>query len=258
MRLCGIAVVWLVIGCAAIGAQDDARVDVVASVKPTGRSDGPIVFNDPPDGFTARNTTVGELIRMAFGADHQRPLEGGPAWLHRERFDVLIKASTPLPNAAPGSSPPRQALVRSVLADRFRLQTHTEGRDLPIYALILDREDRHLGPRLIATSRSCTHDCLSTGYGFFKSDATTLANLTLMLSSRMGRRVDDRTGLDGRFAIDLEWAPTVPPPDGSAPPASDKPEIFTALREQLGLQLQSTRGAVEVLVIDRLERPSPD
>ena len=80
------------------------------------------------------------------------------------------------------------------------------------------------------------------------------------LSQIVGRMVVDRTGLDGRFDFTLEWTPPLPPPgvDGGAPVTETGPSIFTALQEQLGLKLESQRGPVRVLVIDRLERPTPN
>ena len=101
-----------------------------------------------------------------------------------------------------------------------------------------------------------------TGVGRLSAQGTALSGLTTILARfpAVGRRVIDRTGLTGRFDFDLEWTPLVTPP-GPAPPGvpSDAgPTIFTALQEQLGLKLESTKETIPVLVIDSVNQPSPN
>ena len=168
-----------------------------------------------------------------------------------------------------------------VTPDRFQLTVHNESRELPIYELVMARSDGRLGPQL---SRS--DDCAAPGRG--RRDAPP-ANASLCggrsspgrivfggiplsaavvqpLSREVRRIVVDRTGLSGAFDGTLEWTPAempLPPPgpappDAPPPPRADGPSIFTAVQEQLGLKLESTKGPVNVLVIDRVEHPTED
>jgi uncharacterized protein (TIGR03435 family) len=162
-------------------------------------------------------------------------------------------------------------MVRTLLADRFKLAVHHETRELPIYALLLARNDGRLGPKLQpstcvagrrppgdATAQPCG---FRPGPGIFVSGGVPIAMLATFVSSAVRRSVVDRTGLDGNFDIDLHWlpdnSPLGPQPD-TPPPDPGGPSIFTALQEQLGLKLESTRGPVDVLVIDHVEQPTPD
>jgi len=105
-----------------------------------------------------------------------------------------------------------------------------------------------------------TKDLLFTGRLIDVAEATSLGTFAFILSTRLGRRVEDRTGLHGTFAIDLEYAPLqTPPADATQAPVNpDRPSLFTAIQEQLGLKLDATQGPVDVLVIDHIERPSPN
>ena len=164
-------------------------------------------------------------------------------------------------------------MLRSLLEDRFRLSAHRETRDLPIYALVLARADGRLGPRLRqTTSDYCAKRFEAAGKGGdtpappgspvcgisgsgneLTAGAFPINEFARFLAGRSGRIVVDRTGLTGVWDFDLKWSPpNAPNPD------PDRPSIFTALQEQLGLRLDATTGPVEVLVIDRLERLIPE
>jgi uncharacterized protein (TIGR03435 family) len=184
------------------------------------------------------------------------------------------------PDGFPG---PAFAMMRNLLAERFRLQVHEEKRERPVYLLEFVRPDRRLGTQL----RPSTTDCVaimrdeaqgkppavqpgqmrpcSIGVppGQLRASAVTPSAFANVLSSFVGRPVVDRTGRDGAFDIELEFSPEsrpgfLPPEPGAAPPSGDGPSLFTAIQEQLGLKLTAGRAAVDVLVIDRAERPTPD
>ena len=160
----------------------------------------------------------------------------------------------------------RGALLQSLLEDRFKLQVHRETRQLPRFALVLARKDGALGSRI----RPAAADCLAeparcetrSAPGQLTSTNMSMGNLAVYLASNVVQNVVvDRTGLAGFFALDLEWtADRAPLPlNGDTTPApSDRPSIFGALQDQLGLKLETERGAVEVLVIDHVERPTED
>jgi uncharacterized protein (TIGR03435 family) len=175
-------------------------------------------------------------------------------------------------------------MVQALLADRFKLRMRNESRQLPIYALVMARSDRKTGSQLRPSSEA---DCLKvpllgsgppplfdrshpfcgvlyTPTGYWTGRGVSMEALASNLARVTSRVVLNRTGLPGTFDLDLQWTdltallqPGGPPPD--APPPADNPmSIFTALQEQLGLKLESTRGPVDVLVIDHVEQPTPD
>jgi len=222
------------------------------------------------------NYTLRDIIRNAYGLQRYQ-IVGGPDWQAQDRFDITAKAPEGTPQAQ------MLAMMQALLADRFRLRTHRETRDLPIYALIVARSDRRLGPKMqpagfdcgaLAAARSrgenppppppvgerpacgaqATPGRLMVG-GYAMSDfARNLAGFA-------GRPIVDRTGLSGTYDFELLWTPDEPPPAGvTLPPWYDPngPSLVTAVQEQLGLKLDATTGPVDVLVIDGAERPSED
>jgi len=146
-------------------------------------------------------------------------------------------------------------MLRALLTDRFRLEVHAESRELPVYALVVGGH----GPRLDGGGESPCGDSpnatMRAGPGLFAScgPTTSMAQLAVTLGREVDRAVVDRTGLTGTYAFRLQWHPEGAPPRAEAPPL-----IFTAIQEQLGLKLEPQRLPVEVLAIDRAERPSPN
>jgi uncharacterized protein (TIGR03435 family) len=236
------------------------------------------------------NQTVRTLLLFSYGLRPQQ-LAGGPDWLDKDRFDIIAQAESEIPPVPPGTIGPGHLMMQQVLVDRFNLEVRTEKRELPIYALTLARSGGQLGPRISPAQRDCAslmQEVLKGAQGGGAPPAvprladgrpacgltqrpaegrifaggTSLANLAGILSGRVGRIVEDRTGLTGFFDFDLEFAPDPTPsaagggPANVAPAAGDRPSLFTALEEQLGLRLQPQRAPVEVLVIDRVEPPS--
>ena len=241
----------------------------VASVKLNKSGSGNTHFGIQGDRFTADNTTLRELIRITYQV-RDLQLVGAPDWIASEHFDIVAKAAGPLK----AGSPPAE--LKLLLADRFRLKVHSDSRELPIYALVAG-PGRTFGPRLQpvevdrcpeaiarAEARARTGqpppplapglrmDCgLRFNPGTLIGGSIGLEALSQSLSPIVGRVVVNRTGFTSKFDFDLSWA--------SDPNAdSNGPSIFTALPEQLGLKLESTRGPVDVLVIDQVEPLIPD
>jgi uncharacterized protein (TIGR03435 family) len=147
-------------------------------------------------------------------------------------------------------------MLRTVLAGRFKLTAHAETRQLPIYTLVVARS----GSKLTA-SRAGDEPKTRGGSGQLVATRMTMRGFASLLSRMTSRLVQDRTRLDGEFNFTLTWTPDDfqrPDPLGRAPVNPEAPSLFTALQEQLGLKLESTQGAVSVLVIDHVERPTPD
>lgn len=250
----------------------------VTSVKPN-KSDAVSSVGFQASGrFVATRASVRELIRIAYGmAGVLEPSRviGGPGWIDVDRFDVVGKT-------ADGDPQPLMLLMlRSLLADRFKLSLHSEIRELPIYALVMARSDRRLGPRLRAVA-DCTPDSQARDTAPLPKSATcggrsglghvefgglplSMAIERSAVAREVRRVIVDRTGLAGAFEGSVDWTPSElatpnanQPDPFSAPPLSEGASIFTALQEQLGLKLVPSTGEVEVFVIDRIEHPDPD
>ena len=289
MNVVRLVVFWVCIvtsaAPAASSGQQPARFEA-ASVKPNRSGDLVIKLDFPgPDRVTATNVPLRELIRFAYDVEDAR-LQGGPDWIRSERFDIVAKSDHGLGLWGP-SGPPAEALtmLRALLSERFALTTHRETRTLPVYALVRASENGQLGPELRRSSLDCeaatpgqprqpppTSDparptCgMRIGPGQMVVGGTPVSQLTTVLSQFVQRLVIDRTELRGPFDLHLSWTPERllppgPPPPGAPPlPPVDPngPSIFAALQEQLGLKLEPQQAPLEVVVIDRVERPAAD
>jgi uncharacterized protein (TIGR03435 family) len=259
-------------------AQQDELVFEVASIKENTSDTNRVYMNVLPGGrFVATNVSLATLVAGAYGSDIPLPPNrvvlpaawaGSGPYTTAPRFDIEAKAGREFkPGEVLGA-------VRHLLADRFKLAVHHEMREQPIYALVMDRADRRLGPRLKRSEVDCTDP---TANRTPNPDGTATCGIRGRAGSATGRHtmtvlagfftnivpdhrmVEDRTGLMGTYEFQIDWAPEVPPPaDGSPAPPSDPnaATIFTAAREQLGVRLDAGRKAVDVLVVDRVERPT--
>ena len=243
----------------------------VASVKANTSGDRIVISQSQKGRVTIRGFSVAELIRQAYGVQEFQVV-GGPAWIDSLRFDV--QAVYPAEIAERREPGREQLMLRALLEERFHLTVHKETRQRPVYALVLAKFDR-LGPQLTRSTADCApgrvgQDCGGwVGPGYVRGRGKTMAQIATEFSkltntgSSLNRLVVDRTGLDGAFNMELRFTPDVMPPAGPRPewlPEIDPngPTIFTAVQEQLGLKLDAQQGPVEMLVIDRLERPSSD
>lgn len=250
----------------------------VASIKSNANSDirqRGIQPLQPGGLFRSVGLTLREYVRVAYGKSGALLLEqvaGGPSWVDSERFDITAKVEDV------GSATDRNqyvlTMLRALLVDRFKLTLHTEQPRHAIYDLIISAPDRQLGPRLRRTTEPCVQIMATQnpadisrmcgvrriGPGFFSSAGMPMSWLAVILSQRpeINRVVRDRTGLTGDFDIDLEFQPWTVTTGNQDTAGSTGPSIFTAIQEQLGLKLESANGPIDVLVIDHVERPSPD
>ena len=255
----------------------------VASVKPNKSGDQRVMIQMPPTGrYTATNIALRMLLRQAYDVQDFQ-IVGGPNWLASDRFDIVAKP----PDGMTGPEQIRP-MLRALLADRFKLVAHNETREMPIYSLVVARADGKLGPKLSAAKVDCEArfsaarrggpppDFPAPGQpmecGFMMAPGNMnvggmpMLELARSLSPMVGRIVIDKTGLKGRYDFQMTYAPEGrgfgpgPGPGGAEPPPVDPntPSLFTALQEQLGLKLESERGPVDVVVIDRVEQPTED
>ena len=264
---------------AAMAAQTPAFE--VASVKLNKTGQGPFVLPIQPGGrVTLQYRTVRSLVQFAY-SPIDSPLQesqivGGPDWVDADHFDIVAKMG--------GAPPPGRAtaelvrmMVRSLLVQRFNAKLHTETREIPVYALVLLRKDGALASGLRRRSepncdwfkpgpglpdpKGSAPLCgfMGGGQGRLNSRGITMVQLARGLApARLDRIVIDNTGLTGLYDVDLEWGVNSSAPITLAPASNDAPSIFTAVQEQLGLKLEPRRGPVDVLVIDRIDPPTPD
>ena len=281
MRCVPFLLVGVAVLSAALLAQTPANPSFeVASVKPS-------ISKEPGARFAVRggrlvmtNVPAGAVILEAYGLQDYFQLVGAPDWINVDLFDIEAKAppDIPITSASLGAATsPLRPMLRSLLAERFKLVAHVEQRQVSMYALIKARPDGKLGPSLSSTQTDCAAlraagqapattpgerpKCGLVGsVGSLTAGAISIAQLvTLVIAPRVGRPVVDRTQLTGYYDMTLTFRPEDLPPAGQSqtpPAAANTPTLTTALEEQLGLKLESTRGISEVLVIDHIERPS--
>jgi uncharacterized protein (TIGR03435 family) len=254
----------ITVSAGAPGVQAQTAFEV-ASVKPNRSSDNRRVLL-PPEGarFHAVNVTVLQLIQRAY--DVQGPITATARWMQTQGFDVTATASTTLSAASLG------VMLQGLLRERFKLDAHLESRDGVIYALTRERRDGLLGAGLVASSRECpgaqvplartlpqmsgdvplTCGMLMTA-GILRGQGVQAPQLVKLLSRVLERPVVDQANLAGGYDIELRWTP-----DRAARGNDDAPALTTALREQWGLRIAARRAAIPTLIIDHIERPSPD
>jgi bla regulator protein blaR1 len=258
----------------------------VASIKPSPPPSGGSMFVDhgsrPGGQWFAQNTELLSILRTAYPAfSLPGQIVGGPDWVSSQRFDVNARAE------GNPSSESMSAMLRQLLADRFSLKVRTEQRDVDVYALVLDRADRRLGPGMMQSTTDCRAieearkkaaetgapptpapnvgvkpQCgmRSTSMNCVQRISTgsmPVGAITTPIQSVVGRSVLDRTGLTGRWDIELQFmcpAGLQVAQDQPNAPAS----VFTAVQEQLGLKLEPRKEKMDVLVIDHVQMPTPN
>jgi uncharacterized protein (TIGR03435 family) len=212
--------------------------------------------------WNATNVPLVALIGSAWGAIPSNRIFNAPDWARLTRYDIAA--------VAPETATQEQVwpMVQTLLRDRFKVLAHTAMRDLPIYNLVAARTDGRLGPGL----RSATIDCdapdwrerlkdkpsarpcgFSWDTGVYTGGGQHLSTIASLLTAEAGRPVFDKTGLSGVYDFDLKWTPGL-----GVDPAGTAISIFTAIQDQLGLKLESATAPLEVLIVDRAERPTPN
>lgn len=274
-------------------AQAESRPSFdVVSIKPNRTNQGiPLVVFQPGGRMIAANVTIRQVILVAYGIENLQLIDT-PDWTTSERFAIEARTS----DATPTST--IRLMLRSMLAERFRLVAHSERRELPIVALTLARADKRTGPKLRPSGPECAPLRPPEGIpmpppppppppgaanappiriilerdeplgrrcgamvapGWMSARSITMEEFTRQLSTVLRRWVINETELPGRFDYDVIFSP-----EGlggaliGPPPASvfDAPSLETALRDDLGLRLDPRRGPVDVVVVDRIERPT--
>jgi uncharacterized protein (TIGR03435 family) len=195
-------------------------------------------------------------MTFAFGI-HVRQIVGAPAWFDSEKYDLL---ATPDVEGQPNHDQIR-GMMQKLLADRFQLKFHRDKKELAVYAIVVAKG----GPKLTKSeSDSQLPGLFFRGLGNLPARNATMGEFAgLLQSAVLDKPVVDQTGLAGRFDFTLKWTPDEfqfgglgikPPAPADNPDAP--PDLFTAMQQQLGLKLESTKAPAEVFVIDHVEKPS--
>ena len=254
-RLSGSSLVFsiaiaVVTGCEMNGQSQPAAAPpafAVASVKPTGRppESGSSGWTVAHGTLTAPAAWVRGLIAFAHGV-HAAQVHGGPEWVDTEPYDVIAKAEDT------AASPDQiKAMLRTLLADRFKLAVHHQTQELPVYALVVGKN----GSKMREAGDNEKTYLSFAGKGHLVCTRVNMLGLTITLSNSLGTPVHDETGLTGYYDFSLTW--TDPLTQGGAQPPADSPvDIFRAVQEQLGLELDRKKGPVDTVVIDHIERAS--
>jgi uncharacterized protein (TIGR03435 family) len=248
---------------AQIPATDSATFEVV-SVKPLPAGSNRTGYRPEPTRFSGYFSVI-DAMAFAYQIQQDRIVDA-PPWARDQRYEINART-------APRKPGDIQSMMRHLLADRFALKAHRERRAIPVYALLLSRGDGDFGFNLRRVERDCSRPAsnlsgcsASFGVGRYRQDGLDWEAFVGSLETRItvGRPIVDKTGLSGQFDITLEWNPDitrVPENVGNAPTLAEleaRPVLFTALREQLGVRLESDTAAMDVLVIDSVDRPTPD
>ena len=214
----------------------------VASIRPA-RQDGNRDSDTYQGRFVTHNLTLRRLIAKAWDVDESE-ISGGPNWIDSDSFDINAKIPEEYAHWTPDQF---RHMLQSLLADRFQLRIHREPREVSALTLIVAKG----GPKMTPAKPGQDDDDISSKDTHLKATNVTMAVFAkrLSLEPDIGKHVVDKTSLTGRYNFDLDWAPARALSD-------DRPGIFTALQQQLGLKLESARVSIQAVVIDRAEKPS--
>lgn len=239
----------LIVTATGIFGQSSNPQFEVASFKPSPPNSIYGIKYSPGGRFDAQGVPLHRLIEEAWTI-RVFQIEGGPQWLGSDRYDIAAKA--------PGNAtePQLRLMLRALLQDRFHLTLHTETREPGVYMLVIGKNGSKLAEA--KDDDNAEHRVRIGGPGRLGGFAATTAQLAETLSDvrlngrpMVDRPVLDRTGLTGQYNFLLQWTP-----DAGGATLPEGPSIFTAIEEQLGLQLKSGKGSVEYLIVDHAEKPT--
>jgi uncharacterized protein (TIGR03435 family) len=242
MKVCW-AGVLLAVAIAMAQTDTPAPAFEVVSIKV--HTEGPSGSFPTPGRLTVGNRTLKGLILEYFHVKMYQ-IAGADGWMNSIPYDVVGKAS------GPANFSQMQAMVRTVLIDRFQLRFHRETKEMPTYWLLVAKN----GPKIKPPDPSDTHPGGISNRGhFIQGWKSPIGQLVFFLGGELDMPLLDKTGLEGNYNFKLEWADDV---QGGTPgelPDLQKPSLMTAVQEQLGLKLEVHPGPVEMFIIDHAEKP---
>jgi len=246
-----------VFGQAPAGAPRAAKSFEVATIKPASMDEkGRYIIMQGTNRFVVKYYTLKLLIAAAYNLS-PKVISGGPEWADSDHFDILALT----PGETRPSHDEQMAMLRTLITERFKLSFHREEREFSIYRLEVAKAGSKLKESTAAADEPA--QLVSTVYPqrihLPAKNATMGDFASLLQRALLDRPVVDSTGLSAKYDFDLDWAPDETQFGGEVPVAptdAPAPPFFTAIKEQLGLELEATRGNVQALVIDHAEKPS--
>ena len=223
----------------------------VVSIKPTvAIINGKTFRLTPNGGFRAGNYSLKDLIRLGWDVRNFQ-ISGGPGWLDADRYNVEAKPETPFDASSTAGFKRLGDMVQLALEDRFRLKVHQQTKEMSVYYLVVGT----VGPKLKRTGDATDISTqMRDSEGHMWATKFDMPLLAKYLGGELERAVVDKTGLGGVYDFELKWSPDQKPTrEGDIGPS-----FSTALREQLGLKLESGKGPVETIVVDFGEKASPN
>jgi len=213
-----------------------------ATVKPSNTVDNSSSYNTNNGRVTVRNMTLKQLIGAAYSVkDFQ--ISGGPGWMEADRFSIDAVAE------AKSTQKELAGMMQSLLGARFQLAIRRESRPFSGYAMVVAKGGMKIQP--VEGEGSS----MNTNNGKLRTKHASMDRLADWVARQVGRPVVNETGVEGGFDFTLEWVPERGPrTDSSEAPSG--PSLFTALTEQVGVRLESKKVPIEVLVIERAEKPA--
>jgi len=232
-------IVFLAVAALGFGEEFEvAAIKPAAPSKEIGRTSSSSSTDTGAGQLAFTNVAMKDIVRLAYGVQSYQI--SGPGWMETERFDVMAKF-------APQSTGEQvKIMLQKMLQDRFRMVMHRETKELPAYVLTA------IGPKLKALTDSGGNVSSSSSKTGVHLDAkTTMRGFAEYLSQRLDRPVLDQTGLAGGFEFQLDWEID---DAADANGAVLGPSVFTAVQEQLGLKLTATKGPVETIVVESIQK----
>jgi len=205
-----------------------------------------------PGRLAITNFSLRAMVRYAYDVEDMQ-ISGGPAWFASDRWDIVATAGREIGEAE------RRKMLQAVLSERFKMTIRRESKELPVYALVVVKGGSKLTPGTAGNPERVELGVSGAGMHQMRGQSVPLSTIAKVLTGQAGRIVLDRTGIVGSFDYQLEWVPdpaNMPMINGAKPDGSklDGASILTAVQEQLGLKLESTKGQVEILVIEHAEK----
>ncbi len=243
-----------------------------ASIKPASRNsecaNGSVIGPMTGGGLRVECLPLRSILTWAYEVQDFQ-ISGGPSWMKSDLWEIRAKAEAP-ETAQEGplqyekmSDAQRSRYMETVrgrlkalLAERFQLAIHRETREQTVYSLALAKS----GPKLKEAADQSSAGLIRRGRGLIIGKGAAIESLASFLAIDVARPVTNNTGLTAHYDFELKWTPDSPAgadADGKAAPTDVAgPTVFTALEEQLGLRLESRKGPMEMLIVDRVEKPS--
>jgi uncharacterized protein (TIGR03435 family) len=237
---------------ASVIAQSPSPKFRSATIQPGQEADGPSRYFIDREKVTLQNQTLADCARIAFDVKVARLAGSAPKWIETERFDIEAHAASVLDDRE------MKAMLRALLLDRFGLAFHRETKMFPGYALVVAKTGLKIHPVPAGPSRVSTRRASLTG------EHASMANLAQALSDVMNKPVIDQTAVPGVFNFTLEWTPELVQPGALTtddeepnvlPDMPRGPSLWIAVEQQLGLKPEGRKAPLELLVIDKAERP---